>query len=86
MLQLGRASLTSVVAIPRSSIPLHPTAVYPLHVLEQKDGTSFEEFDKRFRAGKIPDQHGYEVEQDYLEWEGLLCRQRRLKEVEEWLR
>jgi hypothetical protein len=57
-----------------------------IHTLEQKYGTSFEEFDKRFQAGKILDQHSYEVEQDYLEWEGLLCRQRRLKEVEEWLR
>jgi hypothetical protein len=60
--------------------------VEQIHALEQKYGTSFEEFDKRFQAGKIPDPHSYEVEQDYLEWEGLLCRQRRLNEVEEWLR
>jgi translation initiation factor 2 alpha subunit (eIF-2alpha) len=57
-----------------------------IHTLEQKYGTSFEQFDQRFQAGEIPGQHGYEIEQDYLEWEGLLCRQRRLKEVEEWLR
>jgi hypothetical protein len=56
-----------------------------MRALEQKYGISFEQFDERFQAGEIPSQHGYEVEQDYLEWEGLLCRQRRLKEVEEWL-
>jgi hypothetical protein len=33
-----------------------------IHALEQKYGTSFEEFDKRFQAGEIPDQHSYEVE------------------------
>ena len=57
-----------------------------IHVLEQKYGTSFAHFDERFQAGEIPRQHSYEVEQDYLEWEGLVCRQRRLKEVREWLR
>src|SRR2546428_5310116 len=56
-----------------------------IHGLEQKYGTSFAQFDTRFQAGEIPGLHSYEVEQDYLEWEGLLCRQRRLKEVEEWL-
>jgi hypothetical protein len=54
--------------------------------LEQKYKTSFEEFDRRFQAGEIPNQHSFEVEQDYLEWEGLLCRQRRLREAEGWLR
>jgi len=57
-----------------------------IHALEQKYGTSFEQLDKRFQAGEIPRQHSYEVEQDYLEWEGLICRQRRLKEVKDWLR
>ncbi len=52
-----------------------------IHALEQKYGMSFAEFDKRFQAGEIPDQHSYAVEQDYLEWEGLLRRQRRVKEL-----
>jgi hypothetical protein len=57
-----------------------------LRTLEHKYGMSFTQFDTQFQAGKIPQQHSYEVEQDYLEWEGLLCRQRRLQEIEDWLR
>ena len=57
-----------------------------LHILEQKYGMSFEQFDVRFQAEEFPNQYSYEVEQDYLEWEGLLCRQRRLQEVGDWLR
>jgi hypothetical protein len=54
--------------------------------LEEKYGTSFEKFDELFQAGEIPHQHNYEVEQDYLEWEGLICRQRRLSEARDWVR
>ena len=57
-----------------------------LQTLEQKYGMSFEQFDVRFQAEALPNQYSYEVEQDYLEWEGLLCRQRRLQEVGDWLR
>src|SRR5262245_18934565 len=57
-----------------------------LQTLEQKYGMSFEQCDGRFQAEEFPNQYGYEVEQDYLEWEGLLCRQRRLREVDDWLR
>jgi len=57
-----------------------------IDALEQKYGLAFAEFDTRFQAGEVPNQHNYEIEQDYLEWEGLICRQRRLKEAEERLR
>lgn len=57
-----------------------------IQALEHKYGISFEAFDARFQRGDIPNQHSYEVEQDYLEWEGLLGRQRRLQEAREWLR
>jgi hypothetical protein len=57
-----------------------------LRILEQKYGMSFEQFDVRFQAEALPNQYSYEVEQDYLEWEGLLCRQRRLQEMGNWLR
>lgn len=53
--------------------------------MEQKYGISFEKFAERFQAGDIPNQHTYEVEQDYLDWEGLICRQRRLRETRDWL-
>jgi len=56
-----------------------------IHALEQRYGLSFEEFEARFQREEIPHQHSYEVEQSYLEWEGLLCRQRRLQEVRAWL-
>jgi len=57
-----------------------------LQTLEQKYGMSFEQFDTRFQAEAVPNQYSYEVGQDYLEWEGLLCRKRRLQEVRDWLR
>ena len=56
-----------------------------MRTFEHKYGCAFEAFDARFQAGEIPDQHRYEVEQDYLEWEGLLSRRRRLHEVRQWL-
>jgi hypothetical protein len=60
--------------------------VKQLHALEQKYGMSFEQFDVCFQAEALPNQYNYEVEQDYLEWEGLLCRKRRLQEMGAWLR
>jgi hypothetical protein len=60
--------------------------IQQIRTLEQKYEVPFEEFNTRFQAGVIPQQHSYEVEQDYLEWEGLICRQRKLKELQQWLR
>jgi hypothetical protein len=57
-----------------------------LHTLEQKYGMSFEQFDVCFQVEALPNQYSYEVEQDYLEWKGLFCRQRRLQEMGAWLR
>jgi hypothetical protein len=57
-----------------------------LHTLEQKYGMSFEPFDGHFQAEELPNPYSYEVEQDDLEWEGLLSRKRRLQEVRDWLR
>ena len=55
-----------------------------IQALEQKYGTPFTQFDTHFQRGEISCQHSYDVEQDYLEWEGLLCRQRRLQEAQDW--
>ena len=52
-----------------------------IQALEQKYGIVFEKFEELFQAGHILNQHSYEVEQDYLEWEGLISRQRRLSEM-----
>ena len=42
--------------------------------LEEKYSMTFGEFKKRFEAGEIPEAFSYEVETDYLEWEGLVSR------------
>lgn len=56
-----------------------------IRTFEQKYGMPFPQFDAAFQTGAIPNQHGFATEQDYLEWEGLICRQRRLQEVRGWL-
>ena len=48
---------------------------------EEKYLMSFKEFDTRFQSEKLPDQFSYSIEKDYLEWEGLIHRQRRLEEI-----
>lgn len=84
----GEAKLDSAVRIVAQEAIAHRLEhlAAQIHALEQKYGVAFEQFHNRFQAGQIPNQHSYDVEQDYLEWEGLICRQRRLKEAEDWLR
>jgi len=84
----GEAKLDSAVRIVAQEAITHrlEQLTAQIHALEQKYGAAFEQFHDRFQAGQIPNQHSYAVEQDYLEWEGLICRQRRLKEAEDWLR
>ncbi len=53
--------------------------------LEKKYQMSFIEFDQKFQAKEIPDQFGYMVESDYLEWEGLISRYKRLEEILRWV-
>ena len=57
-----------------------------IRTLEHTYGSTFEACDTRCQAGEIPDQYGYAVEQDDLDWEGLVCRQQRLREAREWVR
>jgi hypothetical protein len=58
-----------------------------LHAFKQKHSMSLEVFEAQFQAAMLPQEDSYEdsyeVEQDYLEWEGLLCRQRRLLAIQE---
>ncbi len=53
--------------------------------LEKKYQMSFIEFDQKFQAKEISDQFGYMVESDYLEWEGLISRYKRLEEILRWV-
>lgn len=41
---------------------------------EKKYGMRFEEFKERFEKNEIADSYSYDVEMDYLEWEGLVSR------------
>ena len=52
---------------------------------EEKYGMTFEDFKKAWEDGKIESKHSYEVEKDFWEWEGLISRKKKLKEVLKWL-
>jgi rhamnose utilization protein RhaD (predicted bifunctional aldolase and dehydrogenase) len=41
---------------------------------EQKYNMRFEEFKEKFEKNEIADSYSYDVEIDYLEWEGLISR------------
>ena len=52
---------------------------------EETYGMSFDAFEAKARDGEIPEQFSYEVESDYLEWDGLVCRKRKLETIRQWL-
>ena len=52
---------------------------------EQEYGMSFDEFEARGKKEEIPNQFSYEVESDYLEWDGLTSRREKLEEIHQWL-
>ena len=45
-----------------------------LQGLEAKYGMEFEMFKDKFVKGEIKDRFSYDIEMDYLEWEGFLSR------------
>ena len=52
---------------------------------ERKYGMSFEKFQAQGENKGIPDQFSYEVESDYLEWDGLTSRKKKLEKIGQWL-
>lgn len=44
---------------------------------EEKYEMNFGEFKDKFEKDEIPDTYSYDVETDYLEWEGLVSRLRK---------
>jgi hypothetical protein len=56
-----------------------------IQAYERKYGMSFEAFQARGREEEIPNQFSYEVESDYLEWDGLTSRKRKLERIRQWL-
>ncbi len=54
-------------------------------VYEDKYRMDFAAFKRQWDAGQVPNQYSFEVEKDYLEWEGLTTRQAKLEETAQWL-
>lgn len=52
---------------------------------EQRYGTDFLAFKQAWQGGRIADQHSYEVERDYWEWEATITDEERLREMLESL-
>lgn len=52
---------------------------------EKKYGMDWQAFKGHWDAEQVPNQYAYEVEKDYLEWEGLVTRQTKLEETYQWL-
>jgi len=52
---------------------------------ERKYEMHFEQFQARGQAENIPNQFSYEVESDYLEWDGLTSRKKKLEKILQWL-
>ena len=48
---------------------------------EEKYGMNFHTFREKFQRGEMEDCYTYEVETDYLEWEGLITRLQKYEEV-----
>jgi len=56
-----------------------------LQALEKKYGTTFDKHRKRWEIEDHDDDYRWEAERDYLEWEALVIRKRRLEDVYSWL-
>jgi hypothetical protein len=50
-----------------------------LRKLEEKYNMPFDVFKGKFEGGEIPEPYGYDVEMDFLEWEGLISRLNKYK-------
>ena len=56
-----------------------------IHSYEQEYKMHFEQFQARGQTESIPNQFSYKVENDYLEWDGLTSRKKKLEEILQWL-
>ncbi len=52
---------------------------------ERKYGMSFKDFQTQGENQNLPNQFSHEVESDYLEWDGLMSRKKKLKKIGQWL-
>ncbi len=56
-----------------------------LKAYEDKYGMSFAAYKRLWETKDQPEHYTYEAEMDYLEWEALVTRQKRLKNAYAWL-
>lgn len=56
-----------------------------LKAFEEKYGMSFEEYRERWEREDRPEYYAYEAERDFLEWEALVTRRKRLEDLQTWL-
>jgi hypothetical protein len=56
-----------------------------LRAFETKYGMSFDEYRQRWESEDRDEDYRWEAEQDFLEWEALATRKRRLEDVHGWL-
>ena len=59
--------------------------VTQIHFYELRYGMTFEQFEARGRSGDLPDRSSYQTEQDYFDWDGLVTRQQKLRDILQWL-
>lgn len=52
---------------------------------EERYGCTFSEFDRAFQRDEVPNASSYEIEQDYLDWEGLISRRNRTEKIARWI-
>jgi hypothetical protein len=56
-----------------------------LKVYEDKYGMSFAQYRQLWETEDRPEHYTYKAEMDYLEWEGLVTREKRLRDAFAWL-
>ncbi len=54
-------------------------------VFGRRYGMDFMTFRQAWHAGRIPDQHAYQIEHDYWEWEAAVTDEERLQQMSERL-
>jgi len=54
-----------------------------IKLFEQRYGTDFEAFKSAWHQKKIPNQHSYDIEKDYWEWEAAVSDYERLCQMRE---
>lgn len=56
-----------------------------LKIYEKRYRMNFIEFKKAWNEDRIDDKYSYKVEKDLWEWEALVSREKKLRELEQWL-